>query len=325
MELINLVHKNLSEITGAFPTMITPYKDGKVDYNCVEMLVEWYWKCGCDGIFASCQSSEIFFLDKTDRIKLARCVKNKADQLAMNDKSRKPMVIVASGHVSDDINDQAYELNGIADTGVDAVIFISNRMDISNTNDDAWKKDAEKLLSLLNKDIALGVYECPTPYKRLLTDEMIKWCVGTDRFYFIKDTCCNANLIKERINLIGTHHLRLFNANAQTLLESLKSGGAGYCGIMCNFHPQLYVWLVQNYDKYPEKAEKIGAFLSVTAFTEALTYPATAKYYLNTFENIPIDIYSKTCDYNRFSDYDRLCMKQMKLLSDYIMGGELLG
>ena len=54
---------------GAFPTMITPYTaDGKVDYDTVEKLVEWYWKEGCDGIFASCQSSEIWYLPEEDRI-----------------------------------------------------------------------------------------------------------------------------------------------------------------------------------------------------------------------------------------------------------------
>ena len=37
----------------AFPTMITPYNaEGKVDYEAVEKMVEWYWNKGCGGIFA---------------------------------------------------------------------------------------------------------------------------------------------------------------------------------------------------------------------------------------------------------------------------------
>jgi 4-hydroxy-tetrahydrodipicolinate synthase len=32
---------------GVFPTMVTPYtKEGKVDYEGVQALVEWYWKRG---------------------------------------------------------------------------------------------------------------------------------------------------------------------------------------------------------------------------------------------------------------------------------------
>ena len=50
---------------GVYPTMITPYKDdGTLDMNAVDSLVEYYAECNCDGIFALCQSSEIFFLSE---------------------------------------------------------------------------------------------------------------------------------------------------------------------------------------------------------------------------------------------------------------------
>ena len=48
---------------GIFPTMLAAYtKDGALDLGGLESLVEWYWKKGCDGIFAACHSSEIRFL-----------------------------------------------------------------------------------------------------------------------------------------------------------------------------------------------------------------------------------------------------------------------
>ena len=60
--------------------MVTPYNNaGEVDYAAVGTMVEWYWKNGCDGIFASCQSSEIFYLSEDDRVCLAKCVKEKAN------------------------------------------------------------------------------------------------------------------------------------------------------------------------------------------------------------------------------------------------------
>ena len=43
--------------------MITPYReDGSVDCETAEKYVEWYYNAGLDGIFAICQSGEIFFL-----------------------------------------------------------------------------------------------------------------------------------------------------------------------------------------------------------------------------------------------------------------------
>ena len=44
-----------------FTTMITPYtSDGKVDFETAEKYVDFYFENGLGGIFAVCQSSEIF-------------------------------------------------------------------------------------------------------------------------------------------------------------------------------------------------------------------------------------------------------------------------
>ena len=155
---------------GVYPTMITPYKSREIDYEAVEKLVEWYWKEGCDGIFAACQSSEIMFLSLDERVSLTRAVVAKAKELADADKSREPMMIVASGHISDSFEEQVKELNAICAEKPDALILISNRMDIENTTEDKWIADTAKLIAQLPTDMPLGVYECPKPYKRLLSD-----------------------------------------------------------------------------------------------------------------------------------------------------------
>ena len=67
---------------GAYPTMITPYKaDGSIDYDRAEDYVEWYFKKGCAGIFAVCQSSEIFYLTVEERAELNKRVYAKAQEL----------------------------------------------------------------------------------------------------------------------------------------------------------------------------------------------------------------------------------------------------
>lgn len=302
---------------GVFPTMVTPYKkDGNVDYKGVETLVEWYWKKGCDGIFAVCQSSEILFLTLEERVNIGKTVVEKAQALANADKSRKPMKIVVSGHISDSFDDQVEELNAMADVGADALILISNRMDIENTSDEKWIEDLHKLMEKLPKDIPLGVYECPKPYKRLLTKKMLEACKATGRFAFIKDTCCDAEMIKERIEVLKDCDIGLYNANAQTLLETLRAGADGYCGVMANFHPEIYKWLFDNADK--KEAELVQAFVCMTAFTESLAYPATAKYYVNAHEGIKIEPISRAVDCNLITEYQKSCLAQMKTLGDFV-------
>lgn len=302
---------------GVYPTMITPYtKDGSVDYTALRKMMHWYDENECTGVFAVCQSSELFQLTLQERVEILKVIVEEADNIAMS-KMKKRMTIIASGHTSDDIAEQAEELIAMHESGAEAVIWISNRLDIENISDEAWISDACKLLELLPEDIPLGVYECPTPYKRLMSDDMLKWCRDTKRFYFMKDTSCNNNTIARRIQMLKDSSLNLYNANAQTFLESLKCGGSGYCGIMANFHPKLYVWLYRNFHVDPQKAELVGALLSIMSFTEALSYPLTAKYYLNTFENTAMEVTSRVRDDNSFSDYDALVMEQMKLLADH--------
>jgi len=203
----------------------------------------------------------------------------------------------------------------VAETGVDALIMITNRFDIENTGDAKWVSDLNAVVELLPKDIALGVYECPYPYKRLLTPAMLDACVKTGRFTFIKDTCCDAKMIAARTKQLSGTGVNLFNANAQTLLESLRSGAAGYSGVMANFHPQVYQWLYRNFKTQPETAEKVQAFLALAAFTEKLTYPCTAKYHLSEIEGIKMEFTSRSRDVNQLTPYQKSCVRQMDLLA----------
>ena len=297
---------------GVYPTMVTPYKNGEIDYIAVEKLVEWYWKEGCDGIFAACQSSEIMFLSLEERIMLTRTVIAKAKALADADKSREPMMIVASGHVSDSFDEQVKELKAICAEKPDALILITNRMDIENTSDDKWIEDTYKLIQQLPYDMPLGVYECPKPYKRLLSDKMIKWCADTGRFYFIKDTCCDAPTIRRRIEICKGSNLKIFNANAQTMLESYRDGAYGYCGVMANFHPALYSRL------FKANNDVLQGYLGLAAMLENLTYPCCAKYYLNKFENIEMETFSRSADQSAFTDYQKSCIDQFATLNKSI-------
>ena len=60
---------------GVWPVMITPFTaDNKIDWDGVQKIIDWYDKEGVTGIFAVCQSSEMFHLSKQERFDLARFV-----------------------------------------------------------------------------------------------------------------------------------------------------------------------------------------------------------------------------------------------------------
>lgn len=303
----------------AFVTMVTPFcRDGAIDIGAVRAMCDWYAEAGLDGIFTACQSSEIFNLTVEERVLLTQTVVDRCSALAKEHPDRPPMTVVASGHVADTFDEQVYELQAVASCGIDTLILISNRMDIADTGDDAWISETLALMDAL-PEIPLGVYECPYPYKRLMTDSMLSFCAGSGRFRYMKDTCCDADLIAHRCELLSGTPMRLYNANAQTLLATLRAGADGYCGVMCNFHPELYVWLTHHFKDQPETAEMVGAFLSMTAFTESLAYPITAKYHLSQIEGLPIaSLYARSRDAADFKPYDAMCVRQMNELANRV-------
>lgn len=94
----------------------------------------------------------------------------------------------------------------------------------------------------------------------------------------MKDTSCDAVQIREKLAAVAGTGFQLFNANTATLLESMRDGAAGYCGVMANYHPQLYHWLVRNV--LSKEAETAQAFATVCSWAERRQYPRNAKYHL---------------------------------------------
>ena len=106
----------------------------------------------------------------------------------------------------------------------------------------------------------------------------MKWCADSKRFFFIKDTSCNLENIKQKLEAIQGSTIKLFNANSSTLLETLQMGASGFSGVMANFHTDLYVWLCKNYKTDSKKSRILADFLTISSLIERQVYPVNAKY-----------------------------------------------
>ncbi|MBQ4603587.1 MAG: dihydrodipicolinate synthase family protein [Clostridia bacterium] len=286
---------------GVYPTMVTPFtSDNKIDYNGVLGILDFYSKNGVDGIFAICQSSEIFFLSFEERLELLRFImKNKPAD----------MNVVASGHTADDLDTQIYEANAFINEGIDAYVFIANRFAKQDEDDSVFLKNYEKMVSSI-PEIALGIYECPYPYKRLMMPETLRQCALDGKLKFLKDTCCNIGMIEEKLKAVDGLGLKIYNANSATLLESLRAGCAGFSGVMGNFHPELYSWLCKNYKTEPEKAEQVQAFIAFASLAECQMYPVNAKYHLGLC-GVDIGYNCRVKDASLFTDANKKEIAQM--------------
>lgn len=267
---------------GVWPVMLTPFTDSlEIDWQSLEKLIDWYIGAGVHGLFANCQSSEMFFLSDEESLKLTQFVVDYAD-------GRVP--VVASGHTASAPSRQIEQVQAAAETGVDSVILISNRLASADESEKLFLERLQALTAHIPEKVGVGLYECPYPYKRLLPDEAVKWCADSGRFTFIKDACCNIETLARRAQLAKGSQLKIMNANGQTVLESLMQGCHGYSGVMANFHPHLWVWLVENWRNEPGKAAILSHYLTSASLLESLDYPICAKAYQKSIGNFASEV-----------------------------------
>lgn len=300
----------INHTAGLWPVMITPFTDeGAIDFASLEKLIAWYEANGATGLFAACQSSEIFFLTLEERESLVRFVRQHAH-----------VPVIASGHVSDEMEDQIEELRRMYEAGAEALILITNRLAKQGDPPEVFMKNLQRIIAALPEDVRLGFYECPYPYKRLISLEELKWCADSGRFHFMKDTCCNIDLIRQRLKVIEGSPLKLFNANTTTLLDSLKAGAAGFSGVMMNFHPELYAWLARSWQEKPEAAQLMQDFLTVFSFIEQQVYPVNAKYHLHAVEGLLESTHTRTKPDSFLTDTGKAEVHQLHRAAKAVLG-----
>lgn len=269
------------QISGTIPVMLTPYdRENDLDIVGLKSLVEWYISSGATALFAVCQSSEMQHLSLAERVQLARAVVQQTG-------GRIP--VVASGHISGPLDEQIAELRAMSDTGIDALVLVTNRLDPKNQGLDAFKHHVGLLLSALPSDMPLGLYECPAPYRRLLNDDELKLCRDTGRFVVLKDVSCDLETVKRRVALAKDTKLAIINANAAIAHDAMKAGSPGFAGVFTNIHPDLYAWLYRNKDLQDSLVDDLRVFLALSANAEPLGYPVLAKLYhqrLGTFSSV---------------------------------------
>lgn len=292
---------------GVWPVMLAPFnKNDELDYGALEELIEWYIYNGAAGLFAVCQSTEMFHMSLEERVNYAKFVYEKA-------LGRVP--VIASGHISDSFDDQIKEIKAIAATGVDATILITNRLAKQEESDEVWLTNLERLLKEIPKDIKLGFYECPYPYKRVLSKELTKYCADSGRFYFLKDTSCNIENIKSKLQVCKGTNLKLYNANTATLLESLKLGAVGYSGVMANMQCSLYAKLCNSY--VSKEVLKLSDELTICALIERQLYPPNAKYYLQ-LEGLNITTNCRVKDEKELTDTSKSEVQMLRRITGHM-------
>lgn len=255
------------------PVMLTPFKEnGSIDLYGLSALTDMYLEKGAGGLFANCLSSEMYDLTADEKLIV---IKHVVSQTAG------AVPVVASGNFGPAIDRQADFVKRVYDCGVDAVILISG---LIAPEEASYSEFTDRLLELTDRTsgIRLGVYECPVPYKRLVTPELLGQLAATGRYVYHKDTCLDIAQVKQKIAATHAHAFGVYDAHMVNAVASLRAGVAGLSCIQGNYFPELIVWLCNYYDD-PDRVREVDLvqeFLTENMEVVHEMYPRSAKYYL---------------------------------------------
>ena len=189
-------------------------------------------------------------------------------------KKRAHVPVIASGHVSYALEDQIDELRRVSDTGVDAVILITNRLAEEHAAPEVWMDHLHQVTDALDPAMPLGFYECPYPYKRLLSLDELRQVAADGRYplpegYLLRpvaDSAAPAGAERQLPGPVQRQH--------RTLLSSLRAGAGG----LLRRHGQLpsravRVAAATTSRPSPKKAETLQSILTMASLIEMQPLP----------------------------------------------------
>ena len=267
------------------PVMITPFRENKsIDWPAFDRITDFYDAAGANGYFANCLSSEMYVLTPEERLAVTARVIRRFNK-------KKP--VVSTGSFGETNHEKAEFIKKMHDLGTDAVILITSHFAGKTESDQVLINNLDQLLRATN-NIPLGTYECPTPYKRVLTPEVVNFLVESNRFIYHKDTSEDLQDISMKLMLSKASKLRLYNAHTASAVASLKAGGAGLSPVSANFYPEILSWVCRNTSDSRQK-ENLTWIQSELAATEPLiskSYPLSSKYFLKK-RGLPLELVTR--------------------------------
>lgn len=259
---------------GFIPVMLTPFRaDLSVDYTTLRFLCDYYIEKGAVGLFANCLSSEMYELSTEERLTVIKTV---VDHTA----GRVP--VVATGTFGGDIQEMASFSNQVYALGVEAVIILNNQFVTAEESDEVFLTRMKQWMEW-TPGVPFGNYECPVPYKRLVSIPVLQALLISGRLCYHKDTSLDIDQVKAKIEAGAGARFGVYDAYMVHAKASLEAGSMGLSCIQGNFFPDLIA------DFCLRPSTDFQAFLAENMDLMHSAYPTSAKYVLQK-QGFPINL-----------------------------------
>jgi 4-hydroxy-tetrahydrodipicolinate synthase len=168
------------------------------------------------------------------------------------------------------------------------VILITSHFAGKEDSDEVLVRNLEKFFSQTG-NIPMGTYECPSPYKRIITPEVFTYLLSTNRLVYHKDTSLDPDKIKVKLEMCKGTNLEFYDAHTPNTMFSLQSCIAG------NFYPEMFSWMC-NHVNDPGRQEQVKWVQPELTRADAIIsqgYPLSAKYFLKK-RGVPVELISRS-------------------------------
>lgn len=260
--------------------MLTPFSGkGRIDFQGLGKLIDWYIGQGVHGLFSACLSSESLHMTDVQKLALVKHVVEYVD-------GRVPVVAGVMG-----VADRARRIDmvqKVVEFGAKAAVLTLCDIVPESASDEQWIEEMEHHLDGL-EGCPLGVYECPVPYHRMLTPVLTNYAIRHPEFLFLKETSGNLAEVERKSQAGTASGLKVFSADALTIADALRKGINGFSGLQANLWPALHVKLFECWRTDPELADRLQRFFVEYDWALSRSYPASAKLYLKTAHGLEIE------------------------------------
>lgn len=265
---------NNKKYNGIWPVLVTPYNDDlSIDIDGYRKMLEWYLTFDIGGLYANCQSSEMYELTDDERLLLI-----KEAISVVNGK----VPVVATGNFGDSIDDHIEFTKKAAGVGAEVVMLtVPTFLNSDEELEKYYLTIAEKT------EVKLGVYECPFPRSYHLGFDLVKVLADSGRFFAYKETSCNIDNIKKFVEITTDTSLSFLQANVPYLLESIKFGAPGSMNIAANWIPDLEIEIMKKGLQNDPDAYELNKSLCAMEMAQRSVHPMGVKYLISK-RGVPI-------------------------------------
>jgi 4-hydroxy-tetrahydrodipicolinate synthase len=213
----------LAAIEGCLTALVTPFRDGKIDFDKLARLVDWQIECGVDGIVSVGTTGESATLDVEEHVAVIAATVKAA-------KGRVPVVAGAGGNATS----EALTLTKASeDAGANALLHVTPYYNRPN------QEGMFQHFAAIAKSTKLPIILYNVPSRTasdLLTDTVVR-LADFDNIIGIKDATGNLVRGTELIAKVGDR-LSVLSGDDGTSFPLYACGGRGVISVVSNIAPR---------------------------------------------------------------------------------------